>query len=139
MLRAYKDLVRLPTFEERYRYLRLAGIVGTDTFGFDRYLNQVLYHSAEWRHVRNTVIFRDEGCDLGIPDRVINGKIIVHHMNPLTIKQVENHDPDIFNPDLLICVSPETHNAIHYGDEGLLMIFPAERRPGDTCPWKRKE
>lgn len=129
----------LPTFEERYRYLRMTGRIGEETFGFDRYLNQALYRSPRWRRVRNEVIIRDEGCDLGILDRMIFDKIIVHHMNPLTVEQVESEDPDIFNPDYLICTCHSTHNAIHYGDEGLLIPSSfAERSRYDTCPWRKE-
>lgn len=129
----------LPTFEERYRYLRMTGRIGEETFGFDRYLNQALYRSPRWRRIRNEVIIRDEGCDLGILDRMIFDKIIVHHMNPLTVEQVESEDPDIFNPDYLICTCHSTHNAIHYGDEGLLIPSSfAERSRYDTCPWRKE-
>lgn len=136
MIRLYSELIRLSTFEERYKYLRLAGIVGEDTFGFDRYLNQVLYHSGQWSEVRNRVIIRDNGCDLGIPDRQIADRIIVHHMNPLSIQDVTDRNEDIFNPEFLICVSHNTHNAIHFGDENLLTKLPIERRPNDTCLWR---
>lgn len=133
VVRTYTEMARLPTFEERYRYLRLAGIVGESTFGFDRYLNQALYRSRAWKKVRDQVIIRDNGCDLGIEDRLITDRIIVHHMNPLVVDEVEERDEDIFNPEFLVCVSPATHNAIHYGDERLLTKSDiVERRPGDT-------
>lgn len=133
IVRTYTEMARLSTFEERYTYLRLAGIVGESTFGFDRYLNQALYRSRAWKKVRDQVIIRDNGCDLGIKDRLINDRIIVHHMNPLVVDEVEERDEDIFNPEFLVCVSPATHNAIHYGDERLLTNSDiAERRPGDT-------
>ena len=133
VVRTYTEMARLPTFEERYAYLRLAGIVGESTFGFDRYLNQALYRSRAWKKVRDQVIIRDNGCDLGIEDRIITDRVIVHHMNPLVIDEVEERDEDIFNPEFLVCVSPATHNAIHYGDERLLMKSDiVERRPGDT-------
>lgn len=133
VVRTYTEMARLPTFEERYAYLRLAGIVGESTFGFDRYLNQALYRSRAWKKVRDQVIIRDNGCDLGIEDRLITDRIIVHHMNPLVIDEVEERDEDIFNPEFLVCVSPATHNAIHYGDERLLTKSEiVERRPGDT-------
>lgn len=138
VIRTYSELKRLETFEERFEYLRLAGLVGESTFGFDRYLNQALYRSKAWKKIRNQVILRDEGCDLGIPDRVITGRVIVHHMNPLVVDEVDERDEDIFNPEFLICVSHETHNAIHYGDEALLMkSTPVIRSPNDTSPWKR--
>lgn len=136
LLRRYSELIRLPTFEARYEYLRLAGIVGEATFGFDRYLNQLMYTSARWKKVRNQVIIRDNGCDLAMPGYDLKSKIIVHHMNPLTMKEVEEVSDDIFNPEYLICVSQRTHNAIHYGDAELLPKGPIERRPNDTCPWK---
>ena len=136
LLRRYSELIRLPTFEARYEYLRLAGIVGEATFGFDRYLNQLMYTSARWKKVRNQVIIRDNGCDLAMPGYDFKSKIIVHHMNPLTMKEVEEVSDDIFNPEYLICVSQRTHNAIHYGDAELLQKGPIERRPNDTCPWK---
>ena len=136
LLRRYSELIRLPTFEARYEYLRLAGIVGEATFGFDRYLNQLMYTSARWKKVRNQVIIRDNGCDLAMPGYDLKSKIIVHHMNPLTMKEIEEVSDDIFNPEYLICVSQRTHNAIHYGDAELLPKGPIERRPNDTCPWK---
>lgn len=136
LVRRYSELRRLNSFKERYEYLRLAGIIGESTFGFDRYLNQLLYTSAKWKKVRNEIIIRDNGCDLGVPGYDLKTKIIVHHMNPLTIKEVEEVSDDIFNPEYLICVSQRTHNAIHYGDASLLPHLPVERRPNDTCPWK---
>lgn len=133
VVRSYSELIKLPTFEERYRYLRLAGMVGESTFGFDRYLNQALYRSHAWKKARDSVIVRDMGCDLGIEDRVITDRIIVHHMNPLVVDEVDERDEDIFNPEFLICVSSATHNAIHYGDEKLLTKSNiVERRPGDV-------
>lgn len=133
IVRTYTEMSRLRTFEERYEYLRLAGIVGESTFGFDRYLNQALYRSRAWKKARDQVIIRDNGCDLGIEDRLITDRVIVHHMNPLIIDEIEERDEDIFNPEFLVCVSPATHNAIHYGDDRLLMKSePVERRPGDT-------
>jgi hypothetical protein len=138
IIRTYTELKRLPTFEERYEYLRLAGIVGENTFGFDRYLNQKLYRSRQWKKVRDEVILRDNGCDLGIEDRTIMDRIIVHHMNPLLLDEIDERDEDIFNPEFLICVSPATHNAIHFGDDSLLTKSkPVERTPNDTCTWKR--
>ena len=137
IVRSYTELKTLLTFEERYEYLRLAGMVGESTFGFDRYLNQKLYRSRQWKTVRNDVIIRDNGCDLGIEDRQIVDKIIVHHMNPLILDEVDERDEDIFNPEFLICVSPMTHNAIHFGDDSLLPKSQVvERMPNDTCLWK---
>lgn len=138
IIRTYSELITLPTFEERYRYLRLAGRVGADTFGFDRYLNQVVYQrDPRWKEARDIVIIRDNGCDLGIEGREIHGKILVHHMNPITMDDLL-HDRDwIFDPEFLISTMLTTHNAIHYGDENLLMKAPIERTKNDTCPWKR--
>ena len=136
-IRTYSDLSKLTTFEDRYNYLRLNGFVGQETFGFDRYLNQVFYKSAKWRSVRDFVIVRDNGCDLGIEGREIYGKIIIHHMNPITIKDIEQESAFLLDPEFLISTVHETHNAIHYGDENLLIRSPIERKPNDTCPWRR--
>ena len=135
-IRTYSELVRLPTFEERYQYLRLSGVVGKDTFGFDRYLNQNFYRSAAWKRVRDQVIIRDNGCDLGIEDRIIHGKILIHHMNPITDKDILDLTEILLNPEYLICVTHATHNAIHYGDEDKLVKMPKVRFANDTCPWK---
>ena len=135
-IRTYSELILLPTFEERFRYLKLSGIIGEDTFGHDRYLNQIFYTSDEWREVRRKVIIRDKGCDLGIWDREIQGLITVHHLNPITVDDIINRTEILLNPEYLICVSDMTHKAIHYGDESLLITVPIERRPNDTCPWK---
>ena len=134
-IRRYSELCRIQTFEGRFDYLKLHGVVGESTFGFDRYLNQVLYRSSEWKKVRNAVIVRDDGCDMGLDDYPAN-RIIVHHMNPLLVEDLENHSDMIFDPEFLICVSFNTHNAIHFGDEALLPKLPVERKPGDTCPWR---
>ena len=136
-IKTYSELIELPTFKERYGYLRLSGRVGKDTFGFDRYLNQNFYRSIEWKRVRDQVIVRDNGCDLGIEDRPIAGKILIHHMNPITDKDILNLTDILLNPEYLICVSHITHNAIHYGDENLLITEPIVRTKYDTCPWKR--
>lgn len=136
-IRTYSELIKLKTFEERYRYLRLGGRVGEDTFGFDRYLNQTFYKSDEWKSVRDEVIIRDNGCDLGMSDREINGRIIVHHMNPITVEDIVNRSEFLLDPEYLICTVKNTHDAIHYGDENLLEKDPVERRKNDTCPWKR--
>ena len=136
-MRTYSELITLPTFEERFRYLKLDGRVGEDTFGFDRYFNQRLYSSPEWKEIRRKVLVRDEGCDLAIPDREIFGKIIVHHMNPMTLADIEDHNPDIFDPEFLITVSKRTHDAIHYGDESILVESkPTIRTKNDTVPWR---
>ena len=135
MIKTYRELSRLPTFEERYEYLRIGGIVGRETFGFDRYLNQVLYQSPEWKRVRNDVIIRDDGCDLGILDREIFGRITVHHINPITLEDIERRARCVFDLNNLISTSHNTHNAIHYGDASLLPQLPKERRKGDTSLW----
>jgi hypothetical protein len=135
-IRTYSELITIPTYEERYRYLRLGGRVGEETFGFDRYLNQVFYRSQEWRSIRDQVILRDNGCDLGIEGREIPSRIIVHHMNPLTMADVVNRTEFLLDPEYLICTVKGTHDAIHYGDESLLIKAPVERRKNDTCPWR---
>lgn len=135
-MRTYTELKKLKTFEDRFKYLMIGGSVGVDTFGFDRYLNQALYNSCEWKKVRDTVIVRDNGCDLGLEGFEIGGKILIHHMNPITMNQILNRDPEIFNPEFLISVSHKTHNAIHYGDESIVNAYiPVERTPGDTRLW----
>lgn len=137
-IRTYSELIELPTFEERYRYLRLGGRVGADTFGFDRYLNQVVYQrDPRWKDARDIVIIRDNGCDLGVEGREIYGKILVHHMNPITMDDLLHERDWIYDPEFLISTMLTTHNAIHYGDENLLMKAPIERTKNDTCPWKR--
>lgn len=135
--KSYSELTRLPTFLERYRYLKIGGRIGEDTFGYDRYLNQTLYRSAEWKRFRREIIVRDEGSDLGCDGYEIVGNILVHHINPIRLEDVLNRDPKIFDPENVICVSHNTHNAIHYGDENLLITEPVIRKPNDTCPWKK--
>lgn len=137
MIKTYSELIRIPTFEERYRYLRIGGKVGAETFGFDRYLNQMFYRTDEWRSIRNFVIVRDSGCDLGILDREIQGLILVHHMNPISKEDILRRSKYLLDPEYLICTMKSTHDAIHYGDESLLILPPIERAPNDTCPWKR--
>lgn len=137
MIRTYNELIRMSSFEDRYRYLKLDGKIGVDTFGFDRVFNQKFYHSKEWKQVRNHVIVRDCGCDLGIKDRPIVGKIYIHHMNPITVDDIQDATEYLLNPDFLICSSLITHEAIHYGDEHLLSAEPTERAMNDTCPWKK--
>lgn len=137
IIRTYSELMSLPTFEERYNYLKLDGVVGEETFGFDRYLNQRFYQNDnEWKKVRDYVIVRDNGCDLGVEGREIRGKIIVHHMNPITKDDLINRSEFLLNPEYLICTLKSTHDAIHYGDENLLMKGPVERTLNDTCPWR---
>lgn len=136
MIRRYSELIKIPNFENRFEYLKIAGRVGESTFGFDRFLNQSFYRSKEWRNIRNFVITRDEGCDLADPDHPIYGQVIIHHLNPLTIEDVENHTEFLLDPEYLITTQHSTHNAIHYGDSSLLPKDFVERKPGDTCPWK---
>lgn len=136
-IKTYSELFQLPTFEERFQYLKLSGAVGKETFGFDRYLNQNFYRSAAWKRVRDQVIVRDNGCDLGIDDRIIYGKILIHHMNPINDRDILDLTDILLNPEYLICVSHITHNAIHYSDESLLPSEPIVRFKNDTCPWKR--
>lgn len=135
MNRCYSDLIKLPTFEERFKYLKLGGEVGKDTFGFDRWINQRFYKSAEWKRARRDVIIRDEGQDLGMDGYELHNAIYVHHMNPILPKDIVDAEEWILNPEFLICVSFNTHQAIHYGDEDLLPKIIV-RRPNDTCPWK---
>ncbi len=135
-IRTYNEMILLPTFEERYEYLKLGGKVGEETFGFDRYFNQAFYKSKEWLHARQEAIIRDNGCDLAIQDRRIFDHIIVHHLNPITLSQIEEGGQELFDLRYLVCVSHNTHNAIHYGDDRLLVKSTiTERKPGDTCPW----
>lgn len=136
LLKSYRNLILLPTIFDRFEYLRIKANVGNPTFGFDRFINQDFYQSREWRQVRMKVIARDEGCDLGMPDYPIGGKVIIHHINPITAEDIENASDLLFDLDNLICVSESTHNAIHFGDETLLPAEPIIRRPGDTCPWR---
>ena len=135
-MRSYSELSKLKTFEERFRYLQLNGAVGQETFGLDRYLNQRFYRSQKWKSVRDAVIIRDNGCDLGIKDRMIFGRVLIHHMNPISIDDIRQQSELLLNPEYLVCVSHDTHNAIHYGDENLLITLPIERTRNDTCPWK---
>ena len=135
-IRTYSELILLPTFEERFKYLQLNGRVGDDTFGFDRYINQKFYSSAEWKRIRDIVIMRDNGCDLALKGYEIYGRILIHHMNPITVKDVELSTEYLMNPEYLICVTHNTHNAIHYGDEKLINKGPVVRTKNDTCPWK---
>lgn len=136
-IRTYLYLSQLSTFEERFNYLRVGGEVGISTFGSDRFLNQDFYHSREWRTVRDFVITRDLGCDLGIVDREIVGNIYIHHMNPITLEMIKTSLSDALNPEYLICCSFDTHQGIHYGFAPRIPSQPVVRRPYDTCPWKQ--
>lgn len=138
IIRTYSELIQISTFEGRYEYLRLGGRVGEETFGFDRYLNQLFYTSKEWRKLRNDIITRDDGCDLAMPGREIpeGVKILIHHMNPITIDDILNRSDFLLNPEYLICTLKNTHDAIHYGDSELLCKDPIVRSKNDTCPWR---
>ena len=136
-IRTYTELIKLKTFEERYRYLKLIAKVGDETFGFDRYLNQQFYHSQDWKSLRAQIILRDNACDLGIPGREMDKGIIIHHMNPITKDDLIHQSDFLLNPDYLICVSKKTHSAIHYGDDTFLFEGVVERSKNDTCPWRR--
>lgn len=136
-IRTYSELIKYDTFIERFRYLKLGGKVGEDTFGFDRYLNQQFYKSKEWRILRDRIIIRDMGWDLAIPDRDIYDRIIIHHMNPISKEDILNQTEYLLNPEYMICTMKRTHDAIHYGDENLLFNGLVERTPNDTCPWRR--
>lgn len=136
MIRTYSELIRIPTFDERFEYLKLGGVIGHKTFGTERYLNQVIYRSPQWKQARNTVIIRDNSFDLGVEDYEIFDKVIVHHMNPITVEEAFNWDPKIFDPEFLITVSDRTHRAITYGDKKLLPRVVMSRSQNDTCPWK---
>lgn len=136
MIKTYSKVLQCGTFEERFDYLKLNGKVGIETFGFDRYLNQKLYRSGEWKSLRNEIITRDNGCDLAFPDRRIGGRIYIHHINPIKVEDIVDRTDFVLNPDFLICCSKRTHDALHYGDKSLLMLDPVERKPGDTIPWR---
>lgn len=137
MIRTYSELITHSTFEDRFEYLSLKGLVGQETFGFDRYLNQKFYRSREWKQIRDLVIVRDSGCDLGILGREIQSHIIIHHMNPLMLNDITDSTEYLLDPEYLICVSHNTHQAIHYGDASLLVADPIVRTKNDTCPWKK--
>ena len=136
-VRTYSELIKIPTFEERYEYLRLGGKIGEETFGFDRYLNQMFYRSKEWRSIRDYVITRDNGCDLAMEGREVYSRILIHHMNPITADDILQRSEYLLNPEYLISTIKRTHDAIHYGDRSLLIVAPIERTKNDTCPWKR--
>ena len=136
-IKTYSELVTFPTFEERFKYLQLSdGYVGEDTFGYDRYLNQQFYKTREWRNLRDSLIVRDNGCDLGVDGYEIYGRIIIHHLNPISKNDILYRTDFLTNPEYLICTTHNTHNAIHYGDENLLAKGPVERTANDTCPWR---
>lgn len=137
-IRTYTELLTLDSFVERFRYLKLSGNVGEETFGFERYLNQRFYRSNEWRQLRHRIIVRDNGCDLGIEGRDIVKKVYIHHMNPIGMDDIVHSSEYLLNPEYLICCSFDTHQAIHYGDEKLLLAEPIIRTPNDTCPWKQQ-
>lgn len=138
IIRTYSELIQISTFIERFRYLQLGRQVGVETFGYDRYLNQILYRTAEWKRFRNEIIVRDNGCDLGCEGYDIVGqKILVHHINPISVEDVLRRDPKVFDPENVISTILNTHNAIHYSDESLLVTEPIERKPNDTCLWRR--
>ena len=137
IIRTYSELIKLPTFKERFEYLKLGGTIGEETFGFDRYLNQMFYKSREWKKLRNDIIVRDNGCDLAMPDReIIDQTILIHHMNPLTKEDILNMTEFVLNPEYLICTILNTHNAIHYGNSDLLYQEPIVRYKNDMCPWR---
>lgn len=136
IIKTYSELATLPTFLERYKYLKLDGAVGKSTFGYDRYLNQILYSSDEWKSFRRDIILRDNGCDLGCEGFDVYSRITVHHIDPITVEDVVNRHPKVFDPENVITTSHNTHMAIHYGDEELLIIAPIERTKNDTCPWR---
>lgn len=137
-IKTYSELITFPTFEERFEYLKLDGVIGTSTFGYDRYLNQILYKSYEWKMIRNKVILRDNACDLAMDGHDVYNKkqIIVHHMNPISIQMIEERNPIIFDPEFLITTILKTHNAIHYGDSSQIFKDPIVRKENDTCPWR---
>lgn len=137
MIRTYSELSMLTRFNDRFRYLKLDGAVGEATFGFDRYLNQLFYRSQRWRKIRDEVIVRDCGCDLGIEGYEIYKYAMIHHMNPITEKDIQDESEYLLNPEYLITTTQRTHNAIHYGNEDLLPTMPVERTKNDTCPWRR--
>lgn len=135
-IRRYSELIQIPTFEERFEYLRLDGQVGADTFGSDRYLNQIFYKSPEWKKIRDEIIIRDQCCDLAMSGYAIHGPVLIHHLNPITKEDILSRTDLLLNPEYLVCTIQSTHNAIHYGDANLLITNPIERKPNDTCPWK---
>lgn len=136
MIRTYSELMTIDSFKERYQYLRLGGTVGKSTFGHDRYLNQAFYQSAKWKSIRDHIIIRDNGCDLGVEGYELHGRIYIHHMNPIMTKDIVHSTEFLLDPEYLIATSYNTHQAIHYGDDNMLILPPVERTANDTCPWK---
>lgn len=137
MIRTYSELITLSTFTERFLYLKLDGAIGKETFGFKRWINQEFYHCDEWLRFRDDIIIRDEGCDLGVQGYDIYGSVLIHHLNPITYEDILHRAPCVFDPENVICTQLSTHNAIHYGDENLLILSPVERSRNDTCPWRK--
>lgn len=137
IIKTYSKLITFSSFEERFRYLKLDGTVGKETFGFKRWLNQEFYHSREWLSFRDRIIIRDGGCDLGVPGYEIHGTVLIHHINTITYEDILHRNPQIFDPENVICTQLRTHNAIHYSDESQLIIASAERTHNDTCPWRK--
>lgn len=135
-IRTYSEIITLKTYEERFDYLKIGGRVGLETFGYDRYLNQILYNTKQWKKFRREIIIRDNACDLACEGYEINYRILVHHINPITVEDIINRNPMIFDPENAITTTHRTHNAIHYGDKNLLILQPMERTPNDTCPWR---
>lgn len=135
-LRSYSELITLPTFIERFNYLQCKELIGYETFGHDRYLNQSLYRSSEWRRFRRDIIIRDNGCDLGCDGYELYSRIVIHHINPLTVEDILNRSSKVFDPENAICTCLNTHQAIHFGDETILNLGPIERKKNDTCPWR---
>lgn len=136
-IKTYSELIRIPTFEERFDYLKVGSKIGEDTFGFDRYLNQIFYRSPEWKELRRFVILRDDGCDLAFRDLPISGRVYIHHLNPISADDVKTRSEILLNPEFLVCTSFNTHQALHFGDKNLLPKEPIERSRNDTCPWKK--
>lgn len=136
-IRRYSELIEIDDYAKRYEYLKLGGKVGTETFGFERYLNQKFYQSSEWKRVRDAIIIRDNGCDMAFPGREIQSKIIIHHINPVLPSDIIDKEDWILNPEFLVCVSKQTHDAIHYGDKSMLVLDPVVRTKNDACPWRK--
>ena len=137
IIRTYSELISIPSYLDRFNYVKLEGVVGRETFGYSRYLNQILYNSPEWKRFRRDMVLRDGGFDLAHEEYMIGGSIYLHHLNPITIQDVLDRNPMIFDPENVVCVSFDTHQAIHYSDESMLNLGFVERRPYDTCPWRQ--
>ena len=136
-MKTYSEMIKINTFDGRFEYLQIHGLVGEETFGYSRYLNQVLYASPDWKAIRKAVIMRDNGCDLAFDGYEVVGKILVHHINPITLQDIEERNPKVYDLNNLVTVSFMTHQAIHYGNKDLLLLDPIERRPNDTSPWRK--